>query len=395
ARRERNSTALVNACVTCNIGMNGEMADAKVLVGCVAESETKNRSVALASIEAALNGMSVEALDAAAITGIAKKARAEVGEYMDLESADSRAHSTFRVSIMYSIMLQALVSFSPVVDIDMSSADLPVLTKTTRSSQKPKYQVVGHSMLQSTGKSKVVGDAKFPIDHSAEGMAHGGLVLSARPHAKIVSIDTSAALAMEGVIGWVDSDDIPGANAHSGIKMDTTVFAKDKEVVNRGQPIGMVVAETRFLARQAAKMVQVEYEDLPCLPNIAAAMKAGKYFDGCGVGDRQLHMGDVDETKAQKRAHTVIKGTQYMLGQDHMYLETHNSLVVPKQDGCYQIYVSTQNPSKVQYDVALNLAIPNANIEVSVQHIGGGFGGKQDRPCCFATAAASAAAKYK
>jgi xanthine dehydrogenase/oxidase len=91
-----------------------------------------------------------------------------------------------------------------------------------------------------------------------------GLVLSTRAHAKILSIDASAALEQDGVINFVDHHDLPNerANFWGAAAIDETFFAVDK-VVSHGQIIGAVVASSRLIAQKAARLVKVAYEDLP------------------------------------------------------------------------------------------------------------------------------------
>eukprot|EP01028_Stygiella_incarcerata_P007066 TRINITY_DN2887_c0_g1_i1.p1 TRINITY_DN2887_c0_g1~~TRINITY_DN2887_c0_g1_i1.p1 ORF type:complete len:1331 (-),score=389.97 TRINITY_DN2887_c0_g1_i1:4292-8146(-) len=254
------------------------------------------------------------------------------------------------------------------------------------------HRHVGHAQFPTNLKSKVSGDLRYPMDVVPHMCAYAAFVASEKAHARLVSIDTSLLEDMPGVIGFTGFSDIPGRNAHSGIKNDTTVFA-DGFVHYVGQPIGTVLAESVQLAQAAAKCVKIEYEELPAILSIQEAMEKESYLEDLGLHQHELHLGDVE--KGLEESEVVIEGEFAVGGQDHYYMETQNCVVVPDQEGRYHIYSSTQNPSKIHMDVSWALGIPMHEIESKVYQIGGGFGGKQDRPAILATAAAVTSHKFK
>ncbi|GKT13136.1 Xanthine dehydrogenase/oxidase [Aduncisulcus paluster] len=269
--------------------------------------------------------------------------------------------------------------------------DLPY---TERDFPDTCLRVVGKNWEQKTIADKVTGTCVYPSDMTAPMMTHGAYVSSPYPHAKILSIDASEALAVPGVVCFVDASDIRGVNAHCGIRMDIEVFAAGTAKYMH-QPVGLVTAVTSELARYAAKLVRVEYEVLESTLTIRGAMEKNSYHGDCGVNERVLELGATGDEfyKILESCDHVIEGEQIMGGQDHMYMETQVSLVVPGQENSFHVYSSTQNPGKVQYDVGIVLGIESSKVRASVMQIGGGFGGKQDQPSPVATRAAVAAQK--
>lgn len=285
--------------------------------------------------------------------------------------------------------------------------------------------IIGSSHSNMHLPSHVTGMTKYttdiPLPHNG---VHASFILSTIAHGKILSIDGSEALAVPGVVDVVTAKDIPGVNKHTGIFMDTKIFA-DEMVDCMHQPLGVVVATTPEIAEYAAKnKVKVKYEELPPILTMEEGYEKKSFLDQ--YENRFVELGDIDGTIAKAKERTehrkqreekikegkelseeekkeqaedeeegeliVIEGEAKCGGQDHYYGETQNAVVFPLDD-TVEVYSSTQNPSKVQFDVAGALGIPRAKVTCRAMKLGGGYGGKQDRPCIFATAAAVAAYK--
>lgn len=92
--------------------------------------------------------------------------------------------------------------------------------------------------------------------------------------------------------------------------------------------------------------------------NIKEAIENNSYLKGTGVNQRVVTLGNVEE--GLKNSDIVVEGENYMGGQEHTYFETHNCIIYPHEDGYILCYSSTQNPAKMQYDIALNLNDPKA-----------------------------------
>lgn len=211
-------------------------------------------------------------------------------------------------------------------------------------------------------------------------------VLSPHAHARILTIETTAALAVPGVVTVLTADDIPGQNNTGVILADEPLLPT--EAVNYwGQPVVWVVGETEAAARLGAEQVQVDYESLPALLSVADAIAADSFHSAPDVCRR----GDPDQAMATA-AH-VLTGEVEMGGQDHFYLETQAARVMPSPDGTFQVYSSTQHPNSTQLAVADVLQLQLNQVVVTCLRMGGGFGGKESQANPLAAIAALAAYK--
>ena len=235
----------------------------------------------------------------------------------------------------------------------------------------------------------VTGSADY-IDDMAEpaGTVHGYLGLTDRAHARITSLDLDAVRASEGVVAVLTGTDVPGVNDISPSGRNDEPVLATGEVLFHGQPIFAVIAETRELARRAAKKAVIGYEDLPHVTDVRAAIAA----DYPLVTDPlKLERGDIEAglAAAPKR----LKGAMRIGGQDHFYLEGHIAFAIPGEDDEVTVWSSTQHPSEVQHMVAHALGTVSNAVTVQVRRMGGGFGGKETQSNQFAAIAAIAAKK--
>ena len=240
------------------------------------------------------------------------------------------------------------------------------------------------AIKQVAGRAEYVDDLTEP-----EGTLHAYLGLSTRAHAEIASIDLDAVRKAPGVVGVLTADDVPGENDVSSVhKHDEPVLVETK-VSYWGQPIFCVVGETRDAARRAAKLVKIEYRDLPHVTDVAASLKAGGKLV---TEPLKLERGDVEAGLAASEHRA--KGTVTIGGQEHFYLESQIALAIPGEDDEVLIQTSTQHPTEIQVMVAQVLGIPHAAVTVNMRRMGGGFGGKETQGNQFAAIAAMAAKKY-
>ena len=235
-----------------------------------------------------------------------------------------------------------------------------------------------------TGRAEYCDDIVEPA-----GTLHAYLGLSNRAHALIRNIDLSAVRTAPGVVGVLTAEDIPGVNdvSPTGLK-DEPIFATEK-VEFWGQPMFAVVAETRDAARRAAKLAQVEYEDLPHSLDPEAAQAAGM-----GYVTPPLTLKRGEATSAMEKAKHRIKGKLRVGGQDHLYLEGHIAFAIPGEDDDVIVHSSTQHPSEAQHMVAHVLGVSSNAVTVNVRRMGGGFGGKETQMNLFCSVAAVAAKKW-
>jgi len=231
----------------------------------------------------------------------------------------------------------------------------------------------------------VTGHAKFVADEPFRGY-YVCPVHATRAHAKLLSIDTSVAMKMPGVVGVYTAKDVPGRNLLGSIIIDEEVLASE-EVKMYDQDIAIVVADTARHAREASLKVTAQYEDLPVILSIEDAIAAKSYL----WKDMELNFGDTDKILAEWPKERIVEGEVRVGGQEHFYIEPQAATVWPTGDR-YIVHTTTQNPTLVQVAVATVLGKPSNFVESSMERIGGGFGGKQDRPQFTAALAAIAAA---
>ncbi|KAM1168456.1 hypothetical protein ACFX19_030888 [Malus domestica] len=234
--------------------------------------------------------------------------------------------------------------------------------------------------LQVTGEAEYADDTPLPPNG-----LHAALILSRKPHARILSIDDSGAKLSSGFAGIYLAKDVPADNNVGPIIEDEELFASEF-VTCVGQVIGVVVADTHENAKLAARKVHVEYEELPAIVSIQDAIEAKSFHPDT---KRCLRKGDVDLCFQSSQCDNVIEGEVRVGGQEHFYLEP-NSSVVWTMDGGNEVHMvsSTQAPQKHQKYVAHVLGLPMSKVVCKTKRIGGGFGGKETRSAVVAAAAA-------
>jgi xanthine dehydrogenase/oxidase len=262
---------------------------------------------------------------------------------------------------------------------------------------------VGDPVMHKSAREQVTGEAKYTDDIPVPtNTLHCALVLSTASHAEILKIDTSAALAIPGVVAYYGADDVPGDN-HIGAVIHDEEFMATKKVVSIGQLIGVIVAEDLRIAQMGAKAVVVTYgEQYPSIISIEDAIAAKSFHPQMGAKamvvngeppmcySHDLVDGDVDA--AMQTADIIVEGEARCGGQEHFYLETNATLCVPHEGGI-QMWASTQNPTKSQRFCAKILDIPESRVVCTVKRMGGGFGGKETRSVFISCVAALAAHK--
>ena len=202
-------------------------------------------------------------------------------------------------------------------------------------------------------------------------------------HAKITSIDYKNALDSHGIVSILTAKDVPGENQIGGIIPDEPLFAED-EVHFRGQVIALIVGTSEHHCRMAAKLIKVEFEELPVIVDPREAQAKGKLI----MPPRQFKLGDTASAWAQ--CEHIFEGRSDVNGQEHLYIETQGAYARPKEDGSIVISSSTQGPTAVQRMVAQVLGIPMHKIEIDTVRLGGGFGGKEDQATPWAVMVALA-----
>ncbi|XP_057603207.1 aldehyde oxidase 4-like isoform X2 [Hippopotamus amphibius kiboko] len=250
---------------------------------------------------------------------------------------------------------------------------------------QPLQDPVGRPVMHQSAIKHTTGEAVFVDDMPPIAQElFLAVVTSTRAHAKIISIDTSEALALPGVVDVITAEDVPGDNNYNG-----EVLYAHNEVICVGQIVCTVAADTYAHAREAAKKVKIIYEDLE--PRIITIKQALEHNSFLSV-EKKIEQGDVEQ--AFKYVDQIIEGEVHVEGQEHFYMETQTILAIPQaEDKEMVLHLGTQFPTHVQEFVTGALNIPRSRITCHVKRTGGAFGGKVTKPAVLGAVAAVAANK--
>ncbi len=230
---------------------------------------------------------------------------------------------------------------------------------------------VSRALRHESALGHATGAARYVEDTAlARPMLELWPVMSPHAHARIVRRDASKARAVPGVVAVYFADDIPGMNDVGAIRHDETLLAAD-EVLYHGHMVAIVAATDYDTARRAAALVEVEYEVLPAIVGLDAAIAAGSWH----TEGHRIVRGDVDGALAT--APHTLAGSLTIGGQEHFYLESHAAWAERGDDDAVHVSSSTQHPSEVQAVVAHVLDLPRNRVVVDSPRMGGGFGGKE------------------
>jgi xanthine dehydrogenase D subunit len=222
----------------------------------------------------------------------------------------------------------------------------------------------------------VKGEFAYSSDLWADGMLHGATVRSPYPHARIRSIDTSAASAMHGVRSVLTADDVPGSRVYGMEYKDQPVLAWDI-VRYHGEPVAIVAADDPETARRAVEAVKVEYEVLEPIVDAEIAIYGDVpelHFETGNV-TRHVHIAHGDQ---EATAPVVVRGRYEMGMQDQAFLGPESGLVIPSEDGGVHIYVATQWMHVDKWQVAPCLGIRDDQVHITLAGVGGAFGARED-----------------
>ncbi len=233
--------------------------------------------------------------------------------------------------------------------------------------------------LHTRGESVFLDDIPAP-----EGLLYAAVFPSPAAHGKIERLDVENARRSPGVIAVLTAADIPGQNQVGGIIQDETLLAAE-HVKYIGEPIALVIAETKTLAKKAFKDIHLEITPLPSVLDPREAFKKGNLI----IPPRTFALGDV--AAAWGQCDLIVEGRVDSGGQEHFYMEPQSAMAVPVENKGVTLYSSTQSPTSVQRIAARVLGLPMHKVEVDVRRLGGGFGGKEDQATPWACMAALAA----
>jgi CO/xanthine dehydrogenase Mo-binding subunit/aerobic-type carbon monoxide dehydrogenase small subunit (CoxS/CutS family) len=239
---------------------------------------------------------------------------------------------------------------------------------------------IGKNVRRIDTPSKVSGRLKYAGDMTMPDMLHVQVLRSPQAHARIVSIDTSAAEAMDGVQGVITCADVPGEDGFGVFVNDQPIMARDK-VRYVGEAVVAVAAESAFIAKRALSAIKVEYQPLPAVFDPDEAMRPGTpvlhdYAPDNLTKHIPIRVGDVDKGFAE--SDLVVEETYSTQPIEHAYLEPEAGLAYVDHDGVVTIVSPDQNITHHRHMLARIIAKPISKVRFIMSPVGGGFGGKED-----------------
>ena len=265
--------------------------------------------------------------------------------------------------------------------------------------EKPDYKVIGTRPIRPDGVEKVTGKALYGADVHLPDLVHGAVLRSPHAHARIRSIDASAAAALPNVLAVVTHADLPaatdaaidtGEGVASASDMSLNVLAGEKALY-RGHAVAAVAAASAHEALAAVEAIVVEYEPLPPVLSVRDAMRE----DAPLLDERRRTKrpdGELSDAPSNVAAHTRFEGgdveaafadadavveREFDTKMVHQgYIEPHNGTANWNPDGTLTVWTSTQGAFAVRAMLAELLRLPVSRIRVVPMEIGGGFGGK-------------------
>jgi CO/xanthine dehydrogenase Mo-binding subunit len=240
---------------------------------------------------------------------------------------------------------------------------------------KRQLKYVGHSVPRVDVIDKVTGMAKFVGDLRIPGMLQGKILRSTYPHARLVSIDATQAEALPGVVAVLTASDIADLNL---IYSGRPVIATDK-VRYVGEPVAAIAALDLATAEEALSLIQVEYEELPAVIGIDAALKKDAPLihpdktSNIGTHEKVLR-GDVDQGFSV--SDEVVEDTFIFPMVYHYAMEPHSVIADYGMDDEITVWSSAQHPFQVRGDIAKIFKVPPAKVRMIINYLGGGYGSK-------------------
>lgn len=253
---------------------------------------------------------------------------------------------------------------------------------------------IGESVPRRDGRPKVTGAAAYTVDIDLPGMAHAQILRSPYPHARILGIDSEAARRHPGVIAVVTAADLADVNLLYGHAVADHPLIATGKVRFVGEPVVGVVAVDRATAAEALQLVSVDYERLPFVTDVEAALTDTAPTIHEEPGEQRSHRGfeeDIERTHpnvcsfsrqawgdidgAFEGAHLVVEG-EFHYPMCYAYAMEPYTAVASWGEGALTVWTSAQHPYMVRDDLARCFSLPRGAVRVVVPYVGGGYGSK-------------------
>ena len=247
--------------------------------------------------------------------------------------------------------------------------------------------VIGKSVPRVDARGKVTGETLYPGDINLPNQAHLKILFAGIPHAKIKHIDTESAAGSPDVLAVLTAKDV-SVNGYGLIYPDQPVLCgpgSSRRYADRvrfiGDQVAVVIAESEEIAEQAAKLIKVDYEDLPLLSDPIQAMKKESSLihpdrENNILQYNKIRKGDFDAGISQ--ADVIIEAEYKTPVQEHAYLQPEAGLGYIDEQGRVTVQVAGQWTHEDQEAIALALNLPMNKVRVIYPAIGGAFGGRED-----------------
>ncbi len=247
--------------------------------------------------------------------------------------------------------------------------------------EKKDYQI-GSRVHRIDVAEKVQGYGKYPDDIYVDGMCYGSAVRSQYPRARVLSIDTSEAEALPGVVCVLTAKDIPGKNYVGHIKKDQPTLIPVGEITHYlGDSVALVCAKDQETLEAAKKLVKVEYEVLPAIHNPVEAMAE----DAPLVFETDKNNIQAHKHVSRGNADEAIANSKYVITEhfetpwtEHAFLEPECCVALPLENGGVKLLTTDQSAHTTLHECAEMLGVDYEHCLVENQLVGGGFGGKED-----------------
>ena len=253
---------------------------------------------------------------------------------------------------------------------------MSVVEQVTTPTESARPGTIGTSATRPDGIAKVQGSFEFSSDLSADGCLWGATLRSPYPHARIVSIDVSAAWKIDGVETVITAADVPGVMEYGLIAHDQPVFASDV-VRYVGEPVAAVAADHPETCRRALEAIVVDYEVLEPLLDPERAIDGSHppiHPDGNVIRHQRIVCGDPTAT-----GDVVVEGTYTIGMQDQAFLGLEAALAVPDSGGRgVELHVATQWLHEDRAQIAACLDLPVESVRLVLGGVGGAFGARED-----------------
>lgn len=240
-------------------------------------------------------------------------------------------------------------------------------------------RLIGAPLPRPDASGKVTGATRYPADLLKPDMLHLQVVFAHRPHARILSVDTDAALACPGVVAVLTAADVP-YNAFGLISDDQPVLCSDV-VRFEGDKVALVVAQSKESALAGSQLVRILYEDLPIVidPRAARLPEAPLLHPARG-SNILLHapIRKGDAAAALALADVVLDGTFTTSWQEHAYLQPEAGIAFLDEQGRVVIETAGQWLHEDRRQIARILCLPEEQVVIRYAAIGGAFGGRED-----------------